>query len=219
MSTPIGTVLSVNVGQPRTVEWGGREVVTSIWKAPVDGRVRAAGVNLAGDAQADLRVHGGPDKAVYAYAMEDYRWWGDELGRELSHATFGENLTVGGIDLRAAVVGEVWAVGTARFRVAQPRMPCFKLGIRMNDASFVERFERAHRNGAYLRIVTEGDVGAGDVVELESRPSHGLTVDSIAEAFESLDPALLTRLAAVDDVPEQWRDWARRRLARATRPT
>jgi MOSC domain-containing protein YiiM len=216
--TRLGRVLSVNVGEPRAVEWAGREVVTSIWKVPVAGRVPAVGVNLAGDDQADRRVHGGPDKAVYAYALEDYRWWERELRRELDPATFGENLTVEGIDLRAATVGEVWAVGTTRLQVAQPRMPCFKLGIRMNDASFVERFERARRNGAYLRIVTEGDVGAGDAIELVSRPSHGVTVDSIAGASESLDADALARLATVDDVPEQWRDWARRHLDRVPRP-
>ena len=200
---------------PRTVEWAGREVVTSIWKAPVANRVVVSGVNLAGDAQADRRVHGGPDKAVYAYALEDYQWWGRELGAPVDPATFGENLTVSGIDLGGAVVGEVWSVGSARLQIAQPRMPCFKLGIRMGDAGFVERFERAHRQGAYLRIAAEGDVGAGDDIELVSRPSHGLTVASIAEIFESHEPQDLRRLADNDDVPANWREWAERQLGRS----
>lgn len=213
----IGTLVSVNVGEPRTVEWAGREVVTSIWKRPVEGRVAAAGVNLSGDAQADLRVHGGPDKAVYAYAVEDHRWWEAELGTSLEPAVFGENFTVEGIDLVSAVVGEVWSVGSARFQVAQPRLPCFKLGIRMGDAGFVERFERARRNGAYLRIAAEGDVGAGDAVELLSRPTHGVTVGLIADVSASHDRDGLELLARTADVPAQWQEWATRQLARTTR--
>jgi MOSC domain-containing protein YiiM len=217
--TRIGTVVSVNVGVPRPVEWAGREVVTSIWKTPTTGRVAVAGVNLAGDAQADRRVHGGPDKAVYAYALEDYEWWTGEVGAPIAPATFGENLTVSGIDLGRAVVGEVWSVGSTRLQIAQPRMPCFKLGIRMGDAGFVERFEQARRHGAYLRIVDEGDVGAGDDIDLVSRPSHGLTVASIAEIFESHEPRELRRLADIDDVPVSWREWAERQLERSARRT
>jgi MOSC domain-containing protein YiiM len=215
----IGTVVSVNVGMPRTVEWAGREVVTSIWKTPTTGRVAVAGINLAGDAQADRRVHGGPDKAVYAYALEDYEWWARDVGAPVEPATFGENLTVRGIDLAGAVVGEVWSVGSARLQIAQPRMPCFKLGIRMGDAGFVERFERARRHGAYLRIMVEGDVGAGDDIELVSRPAHGLTVASIADVFASHEPGALRRLADTDDVPASWREWAERQLERPARRT
>src|SRR4051794_5768511 len=105
-----GRVISVNVGEPSTVEWAGRQVTSGIWKEPVAGRVRVSGVNLAGDDQADRRVHGGPSKAVYAYAAEDYAWWSDRLGAELAPGTFGENLTVEGIDLHAAVVGEIWSI-------------------------------------------------------------------------------------------------------------
>ena len=162
----VGRVESVNVGLPRTVEWFGRSVVTSIWKEPVDGRVRAEGVNLAGDAQADLRVHGGPDKSVYVYSAEDYAWWADELGTPLAPGTFGENLTVSGIDCSNAIEGEVWHIGTAQFVTTQPRQPCFKLGIRMNDAGFVQRFGEAHRLGIYLRITEAGYVGAGDDVTI-----------------------------------------------------
>lgn len=216
VATVIGTVQSVNVGEPRTVEWAGRSVVSSIWKSPVDGRVAVAGVNLSGDAQADLRVHGGPDKAIYTYAVEDYRWWEKELGTPLEPATFGENLTVEGIDLAHAIVGEVWSIGSARVEVAQPRMPCFKLGMRMDDAAFVERFERARRNGAYLRIVSAGDVGAGDAIERLSRPAHGVTIAFIADVFDSHDPDGMRLLVETADVPDNWRDWAARQLARAT---
>src|SRR4029079_17647984 len=133
-----GVVVSVNVGLPRTVEWFGRQVTTAIWKEPVADAVAVRGVNLAGDDQADRRVHGGVDKAVYAYATEDYEWWAKQLGTALAPGTFGENLTVAGVHLGSRVVGEQWRVGTARLEVAQPRLPCFKLGIRMGDASFVE---------------------------------------------------------------------------------
>jgi MOSC domain-containing protein YiiM len=165
-------VVSVNVGRPRVVEWHGREVETAIWKEPVVGRVVIEGVNVAGDGQADLRVHGGRDKAVYAYAVEDYAWWSEQLGRAVEPGTFGENLTVIGIDLSDAAIGSRWRVGTALLEVTQPRFPCFKLGIRMGDAGFVKEFERAARFGAYLRIVEDGDVGAGDeiVVSASTQP-------------------------------------------------
>ena len=166
-------LVSVNVGLPRVVEWHGREVETAIWKEPVDGRVAVRGVNVAGDGQADLRVHGGHDKAVYSYAVEDYAWWSEQLGRELGPGTFGENLTTGGIDLSATEIGTQWRVGTARLEVSQPRFPCFKLGIRMGDAGFVKEFERAARFGAYLRILHDGDVGAGDEIVVEPSSLSG----------------------------------------------
>jgi MOSC domain-containing protein YiiM len=210
----VGHLVSVNVGRPREVEWFGRTVETAIWKAPVTGRVRAAGVNLDGDGQADLRVHGGADKAIYGYSVADYGWWSDELGHRVESGTFGENLTIDGVDLMAAVIGERWRVGSAILEVAQPRQPCFKLGIRMGDAAFVDRFDAANRLGAYLRIVGEGDVGAGDPVTLVERPSHGLRIADIAEAHRSHDPVLLAHLRDTPAVPDGWRDWAIRTLAR-----
>jgi MOSC domain-containing protein YiiM len=157
-------VVSVNVGLPRVVTWHGREVETAIWKEPVAGRVALRDDNFVGDRQADLRVHGGRDKAVYSYAVEDYAWWSEQLGRELGPGTFGENLTTQGIDLSAMPIGTRWRVGTALLEVSQPRFPCFKLGIRMGDAGFVKVFERAERFGAYLRILEVGDVGQGDEI-------------------------------------------------------
>ena len=208
------SIVSVNVGAPRDVEWFGRTVRTAIGKEPVAGRVAVRGVNLDGDDQADRRVHGGADKAVYAYAAEDYAWWSDELGETVRPGMFGENLTTEGIDLGAAVVGERWAVGTAVLEVAQPRQPCFKLGIRMGDAAFRDRFASADRPGAYLRIVTEGDVGAGDVIEVVHRPDQGLTVLDIVRTAADPTPERLGALLAVPDVPEGWRDWAARQLRR-----
>lgn len=214
LPVPPARVVSVNVGEVRTVEWAGRLVTTGIWKSPVIGRRRLQGVNLIGDDQADRRVHGGPDKAVYAYADEDYRWWSVQLGQEMGPATFGENLTTAGLDLGAAIVGERWAVGTALLEVSQPREPCFKLGIRMGDAGFVHRFGEAGRTGAYLRIIEEGEIGAGDVITVVSRPDHGLTVAAIHEAYRDGPTELLEQVAAIDTVPESWREWAQRKLAR-----
>lgn len=214
----VPSVISVNVGAPRTVGWAGRKVTTSIWKDPVPGRVRVAGINVAGDTQSDLRVHGGPDKAVYSYSVEDYRWWASELGSELTPGTFGENLTVAAVDLQNAVVGEIWATGTARLVVTQPRMPCFKLGLRMGDAGFVQRFEDARRYGVYLRILQPGDVGAGDAITVVSQPDHGLTASSIADLQHTRDIDGLEALLGVEDVPDEWRVWAVRQLGRRPRP-
>lgn len=163
-------VLSVNVGAIREVEWFNRVVRTAIWKDPVDGPVRVEGVQLVGDAQADLRVHGGDAKAVYAYASEDYAWWSEQRGGEpLGPGTFGENLTTVGIDLRDVIAGERWRIGDVLLEVTQRREPCFKLGIRMGTADFVAEFEEAGRYGTYLRIIEPGFVQAGD----EIRASYG----------------------------------------------
>jgi MOSC domain-containing protein YiiM len=208
-------VVSVNVGAVRTVEWYGRTVTTGIWKFPVEGRTAVRGVNLDGDAQADLRVHGGPDKAVYAYAAEDYEWWAGQLGRPLEHGTFGENLTTTGIDLNSLVIGTRCTVGSTLLEVAQPRLPCFKLGMRMGDAEFVDRFEAAARFGAYLRIVQEGDVGAGDEIAVVEERTDGIRIDELGRAMRDRDEGFLRRVAGDADVPESWRDWAQRALARA----
>ena len=210
-------IISVNVGLPRTVTWAGRSVTSGIWKGPVEGRVVVEGVNLHGDDQADRRVHGGPDKAVYAYATEDYTWWAGVLGHDLSAGTFGENLTTEGIDLAACVIGQAWYVGTTVLEVAQPREPCFKLGMRMGDAGFVELFESSGRPGAYLRIREAGDIGASDVITIGDAPIHGLTVGDLAAVRTTTPSQMLERIASNDDVPDGWRTMARRRLARQHR--
>ncbi len=184
--------MSVNVGRPRTLEWHGRLVKTAIFKEPVDGAVMAAEVNLAGDNQADRRVHGGHDKAVYAYARDDYEWWEGELGRALPPGTFGENLTTAGVDLTQSAIGDRWHAGRAVFEVAQPREPCFKLGLRMGDAGFVDRFESARRPGAYLRIVEAGVVAAGDTITVVPTEEPALR---LADLVGELTPELLRRIA------------------------
>jgi MOSC domain-containing protein YiiM len=201
-------VLSVNVGAVREVRWRGRRVTTGIWKSPVEGRVALRGVNLAGDDQADRSVHGGPDKAVYAYAREDYDFWREQGGIETPVGLFGENLTVEGLDLSSALAGERWSVGTALLEVAQPRMPCYKLGIRMDDAEFPRKFMDAGRPGAYLRIVREGDVGAGDAVTVTSRPAHGVTLRAMWEALR--DPSKAAAIVGAARLPALWSHVAER---------
>jgi MOSC domain-containing protein YiiM len=212
MQTP--RVVSVNRGLPRTVTWAGRSVTSAIWKEPVDGRIQVRGVNLQGDDQADRRVHGGPDKAVYAYAAEDYAWWGVALTRRMVPGTFGENLTTEGIDFATCVIGQKWHVGTSILEVAQPREPCFKLGMRMGDAEFVKRFAASGRSGAYLRIREAGDIGAGDLIMTELAPTHGLTVGDLVSVQPETPVELLERIASNNDVPEGWRTLAVRRLGR-----
>src|SRR3954451_18151906 len=140
MGSSSGAVESVNVGAVQALQVEGRSVRTAIWKSPVEGRVELRGVNLSGDDQADRTVHGGPDKAVYAYAWEDIEWWEQELGAQLEPAPFGENLTTRGLPVSGAVIGERWTVGSTLLEVAQPRLPCFKLGVRMGDERFPRRF-------------------------------------------------------------------------------
>ena len=205
--TGAAKTVSVNVGVPRAVEHNGRVVTTAIWKRPVSGRVAVRGVNLAGDDQADRSVHGGVDKAVYAYAREDYDWWGAELGRDaLGPGTFGDNLTVSGLDLNAAEVGERWRVGTALLEVSEPRFPCFKLGIRMGDPKFLKRFAAARRPGTYLRIVEQGELGVGDEIHVVERPRHRVTIGLFAEAYLG-DRSRLVDLLAADALSASWRAW------------
>jgi MOSC domain-containing protein YiiM len=187
-------LVSVNVGLPKAVDTGQRTVETAIWKAPVEGRLAVRGVNIEGDRQADLSVHGGPNKAIYAYASEETRLWEQELGRELGPGAFGENLTTVGVDVSGAVLGERWRVGTTLLEVVQPRLPCFKLGLRMGDPTFLRTFARASRPGAYLKIVEEGELGAGDAIEVDlaGRPEHGVSVRLVADAM-LLDHSLIPR--------------------------
>lgn len=212
---PHGAVVSVNVGRTRPVERDGKPATTAIWKSPVTGRVRADGVNLEGDEQADREVHGGYDKAVYAYAIEDTRWWEHELGRGVGPGVFGENLTVEGLPLVASVVGERWSAGIAVLEVSEPRIPCWKLGLRMGDASFPRRFTRAGRPGTYLRIVEPGDIGAGDDVRVISRPDHGFTVGDIWRVYHR-DRGDAASLLDVPQLGDSWRSWAVGRVQRMT---
>jgi MOSC domain-containing protein YiiM len=213
-------VVSVNVGLPQETTWQGKPVTTSIFKEPVAGPVRVEGVNLAGDAQADLSVHGGPDKAVYAYRAEHYPAWRDELERELPWGMFGENLTVEGLPPEDELhVGDRLRIGTAELVVSQPRLPCFKLGLRFGDAQMVKRFQAAGRWGFYLRIEQPGVVEAGDPIEFLSHHPGRLSVAEIARLGTSArdDVEGLRRALAVDALTDDWRPYFEELLERAFR--
>jgi MOSC domain-containing protein YiiM len=212
--TPV-RVVSVNASLPRTVVHRGKPVATAIFKEPVTGRVRIERLNLRGDAQADPRVHGGPDKAVYAYPVEHYPSWAKELERvDLRPGQFGENLTIEGILETDVHIGDVLRVGSATLQVTQPRWPCFKLGIRMGSPAFPKHFLASGRLGFYLRVLEEGDVGAGDdVARLAADPAR-LSVAETSELLrsEAPDPVRLARALAVPALAAGWREALAKRL-------
>ncbi len=200
---------SVNVGAVRAVPYAGKEIATAIFKEPVAGPVAVRGVNLDGDDQADRSVHGGPYQAVYAYAAEDYDWWAATLGRPMVPGQFGENLTTKGVDVNGALVGERWRVGSTVLRVTIPRVPCFKLGLKMGDPQFLKQFAEALRPGSYLSIVSEGRVAAGDAIEVIWRPAHRLTIRDAAR-IRLFDRDRANELL-VPEMQASWREWARSR--------
>lgn len=170
-------LISVNIGLPRRITHEGREVTTGIFKQPAAGPVMLRRLNLDGDGQADLRVHGGEHKAVYVYPFEHYVFWTDETGRgDLVYGFFGENFTTSGLTEDAVFIGDIFHIGGARVQVSQPRSPCFKLGIRMGDENFPARFTAANRVGLYLRVLQEGVVAAGNDIVFIERPRDSITV-------------------------------------------
>lgn len=210
-------VISVNVGQPRPVQWNGRTVLTGIFKAPVAGRVLMRALNLDGDRQADLSVHGGPDKAVYVYPSEHYDFWREELpGTDLPWGAFGENLTSEGWEEYEVHVGDRFRIGTAEVVVTQPRMPCFKLGIKFGREDIVPRFLESGRPGFYLRVLEEGEVEAGDAMERIQEDPHRITVVDIVRLYLDRDGSagrdLLESAVRVEALSPAWREGFARRL-------
>ena len=209
-------LLSVNVGLPREIEWKGKIVRTSIFKEPVSGRVRVAKLNVIGDQQSDPAVHGGIHKAVYVYPSEHYAFWRKELpGTDLPWGMFGENFTTeGSLDDQSVFIGDRFRIGSAEFGVTQPRMPCFKLGIRFGRPDIIKRFLRSGRNGFYLAVLQEGEVAAGDSIELVARDQNGITVAEIVNLYsaDAANQDLLRRVSELSALPESWRDYFRKRL-------
>lgn len=208
-------VVAISVGRPRRVEWRDGAVQTSIFKTPVAGRVTVTRLNLEGDQQSDLSVHGGPEKAVYAYPAEHYAFWRIELpGTELPWGSFGENLTTEGLLEDEVFIGDQYRIGAAEFIVTQPRMPCYKLGIRFGRADMVKRFQRSGRSGFYLAVLQEGDVAAGDVIERTARDERGLTVADVVRLYaaDTANQSLLERASDHPALPASWRDYFRKRL-------
>jgi len=205
-------LVSVNVGLPQRFEVNGKEIVTGIFKEPVAGRVAVRAINLDGDKQADLTVHGGPDKAVYAYPTEHYDYWRKELPDDkLPWGVFGENLSVEGLREDKLNIGDTLRIGTAELAVTQPRLPCYKLAFRFGRPDMVKRFLHSCRTGFYLRVLREGEVAAGDTIELLSRDSNNVTVADITRlyAFEKDNRELMQRALDLPALPESWRDYFR----------
>jgi MOSC domain-containing protein YiiM len=208
-------LVAISVGGPREIHWRGRVIRTSIFKSPVSGRVRVSRLNIEGDEQSDPSVHGGPEKAVYAYPVEHYSSWRIELPDvELSWGAFGENFTTEGLLEDQACIGDRYRVGTAELVVTQPRTPCYKLGIRFGRPDMVKRFRDSRRSGFYLAVVREGEVGAGDVIEHIARDERTLTVAEVVSLYaaDAANQALLERASEHPTLPAGWRDYFRKRL-------
>jgi MOSC domain-containing protein YiiM len=208
-------LVSVNVGLPKEIEWRGKIVRTSIFKTPIDRRVRVTTLNIEGDRQSDLTVHGGADKAVYAYPSEHYAYWRGELpGMDLPWGAFGENLTTEGLLEESVQIGDRLRVGSAEFVVTQPRMPCFKLGVRFDRLDIVKRFLESGRTGFYFAVIGEGEIAAGDFLEFTAREQGGLTVADIVNLYtvDAGNQDLLHRATRSSTLPESWRDYFRKRL-------
>ena len=208
-------VVSVNVGLPRTVLWKGRTVVTGIFKEPVAGRIAIRRLNLEGDRQADLTVHGGPEKAVYAYPAEYYAFWREQLPEmELPWGMFGENLTIEGLRDESVHIGDRFQVGSAQLAVTQPRLPCYKLGLKFGRDDILKRFLQSGLTGFYFAVLQEGEVAAGDPIRLLHRDEHQVTVADITRLYrqDKHNLELLRRVVAVETLPQSWRDYFRERL-------
>ncbi len=229
-------LVSVNTGLPREVRWHGRIVTTGIFKEPVGGRVALHKLNLDGDRQADLTVHGGEHKAVYCYSLAHYDYWKKEFiaqktcdgaevpGRELPMGMFGENFTIDdggpGLQEESVHLGDRFSVGTAEVAVTQPRLPCYKLGVRFGSDDMVKRFLASGRMGFYVMVVREGEVGAGDEIKLIAREANGVAVSEItrlyvAKRFGEAEIRAVRRALRVAELPESWKEYFRERLEQA----
>jgi len=202
-------LISVNVGLPREITWQDKSITTSIFKGPVEGSVPLRKLNLDGDRQADLTVHGGPDKAVYGYAFEHYAYWRRELpDAELSPGAFGENLTTEGLDEHDLSIGDMVRVGTATLMVTQPRIPCLKLAARFGRADMVKRFAASRHSGFYFEVLEEGAVAAGDSIAIVERASERMSVAELNGLYftkEPPDPEVLHRALRLRGLAEVWR--------------
>jgi MOSC domain-containing protein YiiM len=212
-------LISVNVGMPREVNWNGKMVMTGIFKEPVDGRVMLRSLNLDGDRQADLSVHGGISKAAYAYPAEHYEYWKTELpDMRLPYGMFGENFSTEGLLEDNVNVGDRFRVGEAEVMATEPRMPCYKLGIKFGRADILKKFLTSQRTGLYFAVLKEGQVKSGDSIELLSRDANDITIADITRlyAFEKDDLEMLQRVAKLEALSESWRDYFQRHLEKLT---
>jgi len=213
-------ILSVNVGHPRETTWKGRVVTTGIFKEPIEGRAMVRKLNLDGDGQADLSVHGGINKAVYLYSAEHYEYWREELpDMDLPWGMFGENITAEGLYEDAVNIGDRFRIGSTELMVTEPRMPCYKLGMRFGRDDIIKRFLASRRSGFYFKVLHEGDVGAGDAIELIGRDGNNITVADITRLYvdDKDNLGMLRRAVQVEALPEKWQGHFRRRIEKLTK--
>lgn len=211
-------IVSLNVGLPRIVESNGEPVTTGIFKEPADGPVMLRTLNLDGDRQADLSVHGGWSKAVYAYPSEHYEFWKRELPEmELPYGMFGENFTTEGL-FETVNVGDRFRVGEAEVMVTEPRLPCYKLGIKFGRADIIRKFLQSRRTGFYFAVLQEGTVQAGDAFEPVSRDANNITIADIVRvyAFEKDDLETLRRAVKLEALSASWRDYFQKQIQKLT---
>src|SRR5438270_5750068 len=214
-SAPVMQVISVNVGQPKEVFWKGRKVMTAIFKEPVEGRVTVGRLNIEGDRQADLTVHGGPEQAIYAYPAEYYHFWREQFPEmELPWGMFGENLTVEGLLDETVHIGDRFQVGTAHVVVTQPRLPCYKLGLKFGRDDILKRFLQSGLTGFYFAVLREGEVAAGDPIKLLHRDEDQVKVADITRLYreDKYNQDLLRRVVTAKALPESWREYFLERL-------
>ncbi len=210
-------LISVNLGLARTIKYKGRAISTGIFKSPVPHRVRTLDHSLEGDAQVDLRVHGGPDKAVYAYPSEHYPFWEARLGMKLAWGGFGENLTSEGLIEDEVCIGDTYQIGSVVLKVTQPRQPCHKLALKLDRHDMIELFRRSGRSGFYFSVVRTGELGADDPIHLLSRSPHGVTITEVNRLHG--DPGnteLLERVLANPDLSLAQRKQFERRALRSS---
>jgi MOSC domain-containing protein YiiM len=213
-------VISVNVGLPRQISYENRQVVTSIFKEPVEGRVKVTTLNLNGDVQADLSVHGGADKAVYSYSEEHYKYWKEAYPTiDMPCGMFGENLTTQGLNEDMVNIGDQYQIGTARLVVTQPRMPCYKLGIKFGRMDILKKFVNSQRPGIYYKVLKEGELGVGDNIKLIYRDKNNVTINDIVSLYindhnNEENISKMRRAAKLEFLPEPWRIYFGQKIAR-----
>src|SRR3990172_3119450 len=208
-------LVSVNIGHPREVIYKGKTVTTGIFKEPVEGRIRLRMLNLDGDRQADLSVHGGLSKAAYAYPIEHYEYWREQVpGVDLPWGMFGENFTTEGLREDSVNIGDRFRIGSAEVMVTEPRLPCYKLAAKFERDDIIKRFLQSGRTGFYFAVMQEGEVGTGDGIELVSRDEHSVTVADITRLYvlDKDDVRTLRRAVQVTALPETWHGYFRKRI-------
>ena len=209
-------LVSIAVGLPKEVEWEGKKIRTSIFKLPLTGPARVRRLNIDGDQQSDLTVHGGPDKAVYAYPSEHYPFWRENFpALKFNWGMLGENFTTEGMDERTTHIGDRFSVGSAEFIVTQPRMPCYKLGIRLGDPRAIKILLKSRRSGFYFAIAKEGVVTAGDPIRLIERDENGISVTDIVDLYAGTTtaPDLMNRAINLPALPVSWREFFQKKMA------